>query len=264
MLLSLLACIVTAVIGANVNYYVLFNGADGKNSLQSSFVVNKTSTNTVFDALKGSVDLYGKDYQFTAEYYQTYKYFIKCISTVCDNVSTSFYFSFWLNGVYSCKGVSDTVLSETQSNNVQMIYSNANITCPPTSDSYQSHNKKSSKNQDFKDAINVTYTIIFGSNLQRTSIISGMEPLKGIDVMETAVDIHGASYQFIAVYFQSYGFLIDCIDGICSNDETKQYWFLYVNNNQTAVGISNIQVAVGDVLTWKYEVWNGKKMRIPV
>ena len=236
----------------DLDYYILFNGVQNKSTLEfNTNVTNNDNNFNAYDTMKLAVDIRGNEYQFTAKYYQYLGYFVSCISSVCMN--EEFYWSFWMNGEYSCTGLTHTTLSSNYStNNIQMIYSNPNITCPSHFDD---------KNKHFGvSVVNISYTIEFGENLRRSTTVGSQNyTMKGIDVMERAVDNEGNGFSFTTIYYQTLGDFIDCIDGICSNYDTNQYWFLYLNGNQSMIGITFLTLSNGDKLTLSYQKYDPHK-----
>jgi len=257
MLFVLALCLITTTNAINVDYYALFNGFNNKSSLEFNSNVTINNNLNVYDVMKLAVNERGNEFQFTAKYYQQNGYFVSCIASVCNN--GEFYWSFWMNGKYSCSGLSDTILSSNCA--VDMIYSNPNVTCPSSLSTEKTTNLDiDNKNKNFAATINVSYSIVFGENLRRSAIIgSANYTMMGIEVMERAVETQGDEFSFTTIYYQTLGDFIDCIDGICSNDDTKEYWFLYLNNNQTMTGITYLTVGNGDKLTFVYEKYQQYK-----
>lgn len=58
---------------------------------------------------------------------------------------------------------------------------------------------------------------------------------------------------FISKSFGGLGEFIEEINGRRSDERARMYWFLYINNKRSPLGVSNLKLSNSDIIMWKYE-----------
>jgi hypothetical protein len=72
------------------------------------------------------------------------------------------------------------------------------------------------------------------------------------DALRLLADTHPVEIKY-KNFGAELGYMLQSIDNITNDYQTKHYWIYYLNDNKATIGISNNFLHSGDNITWQYE-----------
>ncbi len=73
-----------------------------------------------------------------------------------------------------------------------------------------------------------------------------LENITALELLQKDNIVNFTNYDF--------GIFINCINGICSNDD--QFWMYYINGQEAPIGVSNYFIKGNDTIDFRYESIN--------
>jgi hypothetical protein len=97
---------------------------------------------------------------------------------------------------------------------------------------------------------------------------AGLTALQAMIVGEAMYEV---SFTFRVIYRSIFGAFIDCIDGVADDPSAQRFWMLYVNGEESNVGVSEAIISEDETVTsavieWRYaavsEVGNHQQVEL--